>query len=182
MIEKKCKKCGIVKSIGDFYQYNSKRNKRYYSRCKICTREEGEKWRTENRGRVNELQRKYNKKRDKADPKRRLRQSITAGVYDSIKKGWKSKRTFELLGYSLEDLKRHLESLFQEGMTFENYGEWHIDHKIPISVFNFDKPEQIDFKRCWALENLQPMWAKENLRKSAKILSAFQPSLKLDSA
>lgn len=50
------------------------------------------------------------------------------------------------------------------------YG-WHIDHKLPVASFNFDSPEHLDFKKCWALENLQPLWAKENISKGAKVVN-----------
>ena len=85
----------------------------------------------------------------------------------------------KLLGYNAKDLMNHLKRLFQPGMTWENYGEWHIDHKIPRSVFNFSKPEHVDFKRCWALSNLQPMWAAENIKKGTMFNGSFQPSLEL---
>jgi hypothetical protein len=54
-------------------------------------------------------------------------------------------------------------------MTWENYGKWHIDHKRPIASFNFTSYEDPEFKECWALNNLQPMWAKENMSKGNKI-------------
>jgi len=54
-----------------------------------------------------------------------------------------------------------------------------LDYKIPVSVFNFTTPEHEDFTRCWSLKNLQPMWAKENMSKSAKLEKHFQPRLAL---
>lgn len=73
----------------------------------------------------------------------------------------------------------HLERQFLPGMTWENHGRfgWHIDHIIPLSAFNFETPDHIDFKRAWALSNLQPLWWQDNLKKRAKIEGAFQPSL-----
>jgi len=62
-------------------------------------------------------------------------------------------------------------------MTWDNYGKWHIDHIVPIKVHNFSKVEDEDFKRCWALKNLQPLWGYENISKGAKIESHFQPML-----
>ncbi|GAH87691.1 unnamed protein product, partial [marine sediment metagenome] len=76
-------------------------------------------------------------------------------------------------------LVRHLKKQFQPGMTWENYGEWHMDHKVPVSAFNFSSSDHIDFKRCWALKNLQPMWATENHIKKNKLAKPFQPSLLL---
>jgi 5-methylcytosine-specific restriction endonuclease McrA len=63
-------------------------------------------------------------------------------------------------------------------MNWENYGSyWHIDHKIPISVFNFEKPEDYDFKRCWNLKNLQPLEKFKNMSKGNRLDKHFQPSL-----
>ena len=76
-----------------------------------------------------------------------------------VKKG----STRDILGYGAKELKTHIESLFKPGMNWENYGEWHIDHKIPISLmtlFGIDDPALIN-----ALTNLQPMWAIDNLVK-----------------
>lgn len=73
----------------------------------------------------------------------------------------KINRTEEMLGYSSEDLKLHIESLFRDGMSWSNYGEWHIDHIKPIS--KFDKNEST--KIVNSLDNLQPLWAYENLKK-----------------
>lgn len=114
--------------------------------------------------------------------RRKLEDAISAGVSRGIKKGSKAgRRTFELLGYSPKELRSHLEKQFQPGMTWENYGKggWHIDHKIPRSAFNYETPDDIDFGRCWALTNLQPLWEVDNLKKSNKFSGGFQPSLRL---
>lgn len=58
--------------------------------------------------------------------------------------------------------------MFQPGMTWENYGKWHIDHKTPDSWFQYNSINDDGFKKSWALENLQPMWAKDNLSKGNK--------------
>lgn len=79
----------------------------------------------------------------------------------------KAARTESIMGYSKEDLVKHLESMFKPGMTWENHGEWHIDHVIPISVML--KRGIHDVQVINALSNLQPLWAKDNHRKSAKL-------------
>ena len=73
----------------------------------------------------------------------------------------------ELAGYSVHDLRTHLESLFGVGMNWGNYGRhgWHIDHIRPISTFSINGYSDSAFKECWALENLQPMWGGDNIRK-----------------
>jgi 5-methylcytosine-specific restriction endonuclease McrA len=92
--------------------------------------------------------------------------------------GVKAGRHWEsLVGYNVDQLKKHLEKRFKVGMTWDNYGPyWHIDHIIPISAFNFETPNDIDFKKCWALKNLQPLEAVENLRKNDRLKIPFQPS------
>ena len=79
----------------------------------------------------------------------------------------KYKRTVDYLPYSSDDLVNHLESKFKDGMTWENYGKWHIDHVIPISYFI--KNKIIDTAIINALNNLQPLWAFENMSKGNKI-------------
>lgn len=78
--------------------------------------------------------------------------------------GSKESSTIDLLKYSASDLKNHMESLFEEGMSWNNWGEWHIDHKFPISKFDKNTPMHI----VNSLDNLQPLWASENLSKNNK--------------
>ncbi|MGR9056060.1 hypothetical protein ACU8NH_09140 [Rhizobium leguminosarum] len=115
-----------------------------------------------------------------ADPKFRVENTVRNGIRAEIRPGSKKRRkTFDLLGYSPEQLLAHLEKLFLPGMTWENYGDWHVDHVIPLAAHNYETPDDFDFKRAWALSNLQPLWAKDNMQKGAKLLTPFQPSLSL---
>lgn len=79
----------------------------------------------------------------------------------------KAKRTEDVLGYGKAELVKHLEKLFKPGMSWSNHGEWHIDHIIPLSVMI--KRGITDPKLLNALDNLQPLWAADNHRKSAKV-------------
>lgn len=109
------------------------------------------------------------KKRTKNRMSRRLRHALNKRNID------KKNATFEILGYSVKQLIEHLESKFEDGMTWDNAGRkkgircWHIDHIIPDAVFNYSSFEDEDFKKCWALENLQPLWEEDNLQKSSKL-------------
>jgi len=96
----------------------------------------------------------YGKKRRELYPHIEAWRSI---LKNSLKRLDKTKEgnTIELLGYSALDLKEHIESLFTDGMTWDNYGEWHIDHIKPVSSFDKDTPQSI----VNALSNLQPLWA-----------------------
>lgn len=123
--------------------------------------------------------REYQAKR-RATPKGRVDDALSAGIRDTLKRGEKRGTRWELMvGYSVDALMRHLERLFQPGMSWKNYGRggWHIDHIIPRSAFNYETPEDIDFRRCWALDNLQPLWEFDNISKGARLDKPFQPSL-----
>lgn len=112
-----------------------------------------------------------------SDPTRKLSRNVSCQIWQSIRQAKNGHHWESLVGYTVDQLKAHLEKLFKPGMNWENYGLWHNDHKIPISAFNFETPEDIDFKRCWALKNLRPMWGPDNIRKGAKLNKPFQPSL-----
>ena len=103
--------------------------------------------------------------------------SISTGINRSLKGRKNGFHWEDLVGFTLNDLILHLEKQFTNGMTWENYGEWHIDHIIPITAFNFHSVNDYDFKRCWALSNLQPLWRVDNEHKSDKVVGGFQPSL-----
>jgi hypothetical protein len=121
--------------------------------------------------------------RRRSTPQGRLDAAIRSGVHRGLVRGSKNgRRTFELLGYSRRELLAHLEAQFAPGMSWDNYGEWHIDHAVPLSAFNYSTPDHIDFRRAWALGNLRPLWAAENLRKNAKLARPFQPALQLEAA
>ena len=82
----------------------------------------------------------------------------------------KSSSTLEMLGCSIDELRKHLESQFTSGMSWDNYGlyGWHVDHILPCASFDMLDPEQQ--RQCFHYTNLQPLWAEDNLRKSDKIL------------
>jgi len=121
-------------------------------------------------------------KRREGKLKYQLNKRMRIHILHSLKRGIKNKQHWEyLVGYTTKDLIKRLQKTMPEDYTWQDFmqGKLHIDHIIPINAFNFDKPEHIDFKRCWALSNLQLLPAKENLKKSNKLLRPFQPSLAL---
>jgi len=119
------------------------------------------------------------RQRRKDDLRFHLNQRMSCAISQSLE-GGKGGRPWEaLVGFSLSDLMWHLEKQFTDGMSWENRSEWHIDHIIPKSRFNFEKATDLDFKRCWALKNLQPLWGPENIKKGNKTDTPHQPSLLL---
>lgn len=135
-------------------------------------REYHSEWRDKNREQINENTRLWYLNRRRTDPGFRLKSNTRTAVWTCLKERnvAKYRSTFELLGYTLEELMVHLEKQFTEGMTWDNYGEWHVDHKIPMNSFNFETTEDREFKLCWCLDNLQPLWGSDNLSKSTRLL------------
>ncbi len=117
----------------------------------------------------NQYQKKYKKERYETDTNYAVSVRIRNNLRKSLKTAGikKTNKTFILLGYTKHQLREHLESYFTEenGYTWDNMSEWHIDHIRPIASFNYTTTECEDFKKCWALSNLQPLWALDNIRK-----------------
>lgn len=160
-------------------------NKKYKAENPEFVAELKKKWTAKNIDAVNTQRQKRLKEKMTNDSGYERRYRLRLKMANSINKalkGRKNRASWEsLVGYTLDDLIRHLESQFQPGMTWENRGRggWEIDHIIPISVFNISSSEDVDFKKCWSLKNLRPLWAAENLNKRAKIDRPFQPSLSM---
>lgn len=119
----------------------------------------------------------YKKERFSNNMRFRLNHLLSASIRVSLRKGKQGLHWEKLVGYTLDALIKHLEKQFKDGMSWDNAGKWHIDHVVPISAFNFETAEDLDFQRCWGLSNLRPMWAEENLKKHAKLSKPFQPAL-----
>ena len=114
--------------------------------------------------RRNELKRKHYHE----DPVFRMKHILSSTVWHfcKVRGETKENKTHKLLGYSAEECKIHIESLFKDGMTWDNQGEWHIDHKIPQSYF-----KSIDqLKECFALSNLKPEWGSWNMSKGNRFI------------
>lgn len=203
---KTCSKCGEIKSVNEFPHDKTRRDGFSYW-CKVCTNEihrlywannldkvrktkrfwyknnpekskiRTQRWRANNFDKVRMIGRKSSAKQ-RSTPEGKLNCSISAAIYRGLRNNKAGKYWGTQVNFTLTQLQKYLEKQFQPGMTWNNYGvEWHVDHIIPVSVFNFEKPEDLDFKRCWALKNLQPLWAKDNRKKQNKISNSFQPSL-----
>lgn len=100
----------------------------------------------------------------------RIKNSVSSQIRECLGGRRKGRGTEELLGYTIDELRAHLERQFLKGMSWDNYGDWHIDHILPVSSFDIDSVDSPDFSRCWALTNLRPLWARDNVRKNAKVL------------
>ena len=116
----------------------------------------------------NNKRRKMNRKfRYETDMKYKLTRLIRTRISNSLK-STKPSSSITVLGCTVTELIKSLESKFQPGMTWENHGEWHIDHIDPISSFDLSKLDE--FLKACHYTNLQPLWAIDNLRKGSKIV------------
>lgn len=175
---KTCTKCQLLKPFSDFGKKISYVDGLQYW-CKVCikdykkcyyinnldkSKKERLEWRKKNHHSVSAYTRAYYSRRYQQDPifriiknqRNRLKEIITNKPTSFTKS----------IGCGSNFLKSYLESKFQPGMTWKNYGQWHIDHIRPLSSFNLLDKEQ--FKQACHYTNLQPLWAKENRIKSNK--------------
>jgi hypothetical protein len=120
-----------------------------------------------NRDKIRVAKRIYQRNKWHSDPKYRIRCLSGHRIRQALRGIAKSASTVELIGCSIAELRKHLESQFKLGMVWDNYGEWHIDHIRPCSSFDLMDTEQQ--KICFNWKNLQPLWAKENLIKGDKV-------------
>ena len=121
-----------------------------------------------NKNKIRLRQKLYSKTRLDTDVQYKLSVNLRARLRSALKNHSKSGSAVKDLGCTIEDLKVHLESKFQPGMLWSNYGEWHIDHIKPLASFDLSDRKQL-LEACH-YTNLQPLWAQDNLSKSDKVL------------
>jgi hypothetical protein len=148
------------------YKNNPDKRKEYHKRYYLLNKNNRNEYRLKNKSKIAKVCKLYINKKRKTDLNFKLRDILRRRIWNALKNNIKSARTIELLGCSIEFLRKHLEKKFQTGMHWGNYGKWHVDHKIPCAKYDLKNPKsQFD---CFNYANLQPLWAKENLRKGAR--------------
>lgn len=124
-------------------------------------------WQKQNPEKVTTYRRNYMKNRGARDQDFYMRKALASRIRQALRKkcGLKSKKTMDLIGCSVQELRKHLEKQFQPGMTWENWSisGWHIDHIRPCASFDLTDP--IQQAQCFHYTNLQPLWAKDNMIK-----------------
>jgi len=194
MTTKRCSKCGEEKALCEFSKNKSTKDG-LRSLCKTCDKaykqankekiaEQRKAYRQANKEKIAEQNKTYTqankdkrsvyqKKRRATDPAFKIKNGISKSVWKALKKQGKTKggSTFSALPYAPQDLVEHLEKQFDEKMNWDNYGTyWHLDHIYPQSLLPYDSLEHPNFQKCWALDNLQPLEAIENLKKGNRVL------------
>jgi len=154
-------------------EYNRERNKKWLQENEDRRKAYKKQYRKENRDSINAYKREQ-LRRNLKDPlfrlevnlRKRLRKAVHR-IKDSIFIESYTQKSRELVGCSLEFLKTYLECKFTEGMSWDNYGEWHIDHIRPVC--SFDLSQDMEIKECFHYTNLQPLWAEDNVKKGANV-------------
>ena len=182
-----CRDCGSFLPISKF-EISKRAKDGYGIRCSACAAARRDRWHNDLDFRNNELEKQlkyakkkfasdpkyreriseYQKKKYKEDPKFRLDANMSSYIRQTLNGKKAGQSWLNLVDFTVEELMEHIESQFEPGMTWDNYSEWHIDHRKPRSWFKYETAEDNAFKECWSLDNLQPKWAEENRRKSNK--------------
>lgn len=157
-MNKTCKTCKKQLLITDFSVCNKLKGYRR-NICKRCRAEKQRKWFANNRQRHYQYKKNYQKN----NPKAKLIRNYRRRLYTVLKSKKLTKRhkCVEYLGCEYNNLKTYLENKFKPGMNWDNYGMWHIDHIKPLSSAKTED----QLKKLCHYTNLQPLWAKENLKK-----------------
>lgn len=186
---KVCYKCKIEKELNDFSKDKTRKDG-FSNRCKKCQRiyilenkdtlkkyyknyysieENLLKRRAQQRAR--KLQRlKYQKDKIKNDINFKIARRLRGRLHKVLNGRYKSGSAVNDLGCTLNYLKKYFDDMFSDGMTWSNYGEWHIDHIRPLCSFDLTDREQ--FLEACNYKNLQPLWAKDNLYKGGSYYAA----------
>jgi hypothetical protein len=151
-----------------------KQKKEYQKNNKEVLYKRKKEYRKKNKDYIRNHKREYERQRRKTDVCFRIRKIVSMRVSNALKISGSCKNSSVLkhLPYTIEELKTHLESQFESWMSWENHGpydkyekRWHIDHIIPQYLLPYDSMDHPNFLKCWALENLRPLEAIENLRR-----------------
>ena len=162
---KHCYRCKQYVSIDNFYKL--RRNwDGLCDDCKDCNKKSSQQYNKNNKLKIGAKRRKYQNNRIKTDPIYKMIRNMRNRVWCAIEKNCKSATTLELLGCTPKFLKEFLEKKFTDGMSWGNYGSWHIDHIKPIAAFDMSKSEEQ--KLAFHYTNLQPLWVADNLKKGDK--------------
>ena len=146
--------------------------KSWYEQNKEHRKEYIKEYHKNNIDKIRKTKRDYERNRKARDPLYKLISNFRTAIYTVLKESNVDKygHYFDVLQYTPEELITHLELQFKDDMSWDNYGVWHVDHMLPITSFDIREMGDEEFMKCWSLDNLQPMWGEENIRKSNKIL------------
>ena len=179
---KKCPKCPEPKPISEFSKDKTRKDgfscwckehcKEYLDNYRKTHKKQkailDKLYRDRNKVKLRKYRRNYMKMRSHKDINFKMKNYLGSRIWSALKGIYKSLSTMFLIGCSIDYLMYHLQEQFTKGMTWDNYGDWHIDHIKPCSKFDLRKPEEQ--LKCFNYTNLQPLWATDNLRKYNNVI------------
>ena len=175
---KNCPKCLENKELHLFAKDKNRRDG-LYPCCRPCDKarhdpavyiQKNKDWREANKDHSRVYKREYLANRRETDVLFQIKELLRSRLRNALQGKKKSDRAMNLVGCSAEDLKAHLESTFQEGMTWDNQGDWHIDHILPCVAFDLEDP--MEQRACFHYKNLQALWALDNQKKGSSYTEA----------
>lgn len=162
----KCKECTRVYDAA-YRAANADRAKLYRDQHRDDSRAYYKKWKIKNADRLRERSTIYVMNRRKTDPEYALVARLRRRIRSALSHKNRSDRFWDLTGCSRQQLFSHIENQFSDGMSWNNSSLWHVDHIMPCASFDLTDPAQQ--RRCFHYTNLQPLWARDNLAKGARI-------------
>jgi hypothetical protein len=191
---KKCSKCNEEKSFDNFCKQKRYKDG-YQGHCKSCVNEKSKQYYQENKEKIKKFYNqhykenkqyykqynqkskerinKYLKQKRQTDSIFKFKSNVRSLISSSFKRGTnqfsKKAKTEQILGCTIEEFRSYIENKFVKDMSFENYGKWHLDHIIPISIANTEE----EIIRLNHYTNFQPLWAEDNIKKSNTIVNNY---------
>ena len=189
---KTCIVCGLQKLLTEFHTKASNKDNKD-SRCRLCAKELKAKYYLANKAHILEKTKTYKKENEhsisskkaqyyqqekdririyrknkrKVDLNYKLARNLRRRLVLAVHRDWRAGSAVVDLGCTIEFFKTYIECLFQAGMSWKNYGEWHLDHIVPLAFFDLTNREQ--FLNACHYTNYQPLWAVDNLSKNCKL-------------
>lgn len=164
-----------MKQVRDYYRANKSKQLETTKRYKQVNRQwyldYGRKYYKDNAEQVKATSKKNAYSRIEKDPAFKLLVRCRTRIYKALKGYEKPAHTAHLIGCSIDQLVAHLEGEFQFGMSWANYGKWHVDHIRPCASYDFTDTQQV--LECFHYTDLQPLWAEDNIRKSDRYEKAL---------
>ena len=159
----KLKRKELTKYSNEYYHSNKEKIYNIQKRYNIKNLIKIKSYRKQYKFRTKDLRNRQEKIRLSRDIIYKIKKRLRTRFYSAIKNNQKGGSAIQDLGCTIPQLKQWLEQQFKPGMTWDNYGQWHIDHIIPLCKFDLSNPKQVKKACHWF--NLQPLWAEENLGK-----------------
>ena len=163
---RRCNKCHKMLTYSHFYKDKSRVDGIRYT-CKKCSNTHHTEWIKKNKKAHSITRSNYHSRKTKNDIEYRISHNMRNRIRNAVIRDSGSRVSIRDLGCTISDFKKHIESKFVYGMSWNNYGEWEIDHIRPVASFNLKNKAQV--KECFSYINTQPLFKEDNMKKGCKL-------------